>query len=143
MSGEEINPDDFLSFWPTDLQTEVLGEERFLLMQARSLIYIDAYHALCEIVTGEKPTYPLPPEKQFREQFAAFLSKNRNTLFQRICIDFNYCEKRKAYGRSQRFVLLLMTALIFILDIKTGGLATATWLAMTSELDEFCGCSPN
>jgi hypothetical protein len=112
-----------------------------ILSEAQSLLYNNAYHELSEVITGQKPSRTPPPEDEFKVKVAKYIDENREELYQKICIEFGYCEKRQNSKNMSEFINGLAILLAVIFDSISCGAASAIWIMSTSLLDELCGCS--
>lgn len=113
------------------------------LAQGYEQLYLQAYYELCEPVTGQKPTSNIPDESDFKRQVIEFIQVKHIDLYYAICIEFDYCEKRKAitaWGFNRT-----ISAIVNLTAILSGaglglGVATAVWALSTDLLDKLCRC---
>lgn len=110
------------------------------LNSGNRLLYEQAYWELCELVTGKKPLKEPPPEPEFQEKVLVFLNENREQLHQKICVEFDYCGKRRAWGNTQKFLQGLIMLIGILAETMSCGAASAAWLMSSSLLDQFCEC---
>lgn len=117
-----------------------LPEDLALVANSRRMIYFCAYRELAPIMGEQVVAFP-PPEDDFKVRFANYLERNRERLYEQICVKFDYCRKRREYASRGRLFAFLIALAVLLFDLKTGGLATAMWVVTTGELDRFCGCA--
>jgi hypothetical protein len=140
MPNSECSGNDLHEFLLNDGRLDLSAVDRQLLAVAREEMYRGAYFALCEIVTGEKPDNNPPPEDEFKKKVSRYIQQNKKRLHDEICVKFQWCEKRKRYKNANRLLIYLVTVVAFFADLKSGGMVTASWMIITGQLDELCGC---
>ncbi len=111
-----------------------------ILPEIPKLIYNYAYHELCEPITGKKPSKEPPPEHDFKVRVLQYINENREKMYQKICIEFNYCERRRNAKNMSGFINGLAALLETLLESTTIGAGSAIWFMSTSMLDELCKC---
>lgn len=75
-------------------------------------------------------------QKRLLDVVQDYFATVRDELYQRVCVEFGYCEQKKTRGWR------IMEYLVGIFDILvTSGGATLAMLALKTEvLDKLCGC---
>lgn len=132
--------------WDSDPNSFLTGSDiaqlqADILRQAgHSLLYHNAYIELAKAVTGRDPKPEPPDEKDFIKTLEKYLEENRERAYEAICIKFDYCKRRKKWGDSWP---LFLAVVVWLFDLKSGGVASASWILGTRKLDKFCGCNEN
>ena len=87
------------------------------------------------------PFRPLPPIKDSWFYFSTFLCNNKEKLYQKICFDFKYCEKRSESHRNDQ--ICLVAGIADAISTLTIGIPTILFVTILFKLglDAFCGCN--
>ncbi|MDJ1007368.1 MAG: hypothetical protein QNJ13_06030 [Paracoccaceae bacterium] len=143
MSQEEENATDFAKLSLDELLKQIFSETNEATEAQKrgyARVYEQAYIELTETMTGEKPESGPPPEEEFKETARKFIADNRDYLYQRICVELDYCnwkDKTDNWSLLIRGILIIVSILA---EFGTLGLATGTWFILSGLLNELCNC---
>ena len=72
--------------------------------------------------------------KRIKEEF----ERSKDQLYQKICVEFEYCKKVKEYGKTVKLLRALLDLGLIILGGADGGLVA--WALRWKLLDRLCKC---
>ncbi len=111
------------------------------LTRLQSMSIHDLYEELGRaLIAPETPTVSPVPRQAAVERGQLFIATSREKLKQKICVEWDYCNKRSSYGNIQTLVYAISP----IISTEVGvPIATAIIVAMIlvkMGLDHFCDC---
>ena len=116
-------------------------EENVSSKNLEDALYKLALKEIRQVVYTDQINADSLPENLVYKTFANHIHNMHPDLHQKICVEFQYCEKRKKWGSEMELsgaVLALTLALAEL--VATAGIGTILWLMSKGFFDELCDC---